>query len=198
MPPTVRIPHLESLITITFLPFQVLFHHLIELVEDIGTQMVSSGFYSIHFEQRGVLLYLHVRFWKWLQICRVSLLRTGRTTGQTSAEIRLLCVLLSAISCKAQLVCCSGCPLGFLKLIDTCPFFKYGIQCTTRFDDLSLAKLMHKQSYSGFGRIDFFSVVQHFVISLSGSLQYEWTVMAPALTKVYFILSFRVHCPHRS
>ena len=159
---------------------QVLFHHLFQqVVEDIGTQLMANGLYSIDFEQQGVLLYLHVTFWKGIQLCRVPLLRTERTTGQTPAEIRLLSVLLSAISCKAQLVCCSECTLGFLKVVDSCPFFKHGIQCTTRFDDLSAAKLMHKQSYSVFDRIDFFPVIQHLVICLSDSLQYEWTVMTP-------------------
>ena len=127
---------------------QVLFHHLFQqVVEDIGTQIMANGLYSIDFEQQGVLLYLHVTFWKGIQLCRVPLLRTERTTGQTPAGIRLLSVLLSAISCKAQLVCCSECTLGFLKVVDSCPFFKHGIQCTTRFDDLSAANLMHKQSY---------------------------------------------------
>ena len=157
---------------------------------------MANGLYSIDFEQQGVLLYLHVTFWKGLQLCRVPLLRTGRTTGQTPAEIRLLSVLLSAISCKAQLVCCSGCTLGFLKVVDSCPFFKHGIQCTTRFDDLSAAKLMHKQSYSVFGRIDFFSVIQHLVICLGGSLQYEWTVMTPELTKVSVLLCSLVLLPY--
>ena len=151
---------------------------------------MANGFYLKHFEQQGVLLYLHVIFWKGLQLCRVPLLRTGRTTGQTPAEIRLLSVLLSAISCKAQLVCCSGCTLGFLKVVDSCPIFKHGIQCTTTFDDLSAAKLMHKLSYSVFGRIDFFSVILHLVICLSSRLQYEWTVMTPELTKVSFPLCF--------
>ena len=51
---------------------------------------------------------------------------------------------------------------------------------------------MHKLSYSVFGRIDFFSVEQHLLISLGGSLQYEWTVIAPELTMVYFTLYFLV------
>ena len=175
--------------------FQVLFHHLFQqVVEDIGTQVMANGLYSIDFEQQGVLLYLHVTVWKGLQLCRVPLLRTGRTIGQTPAEIRTLSVLLSAISCKAQLVCCSGCTLGFLKVVDSCPFFKHGIQCTTRFDDLSAVK----QSYSVFGGIDFISVIQHLVICLSGSLQNEWTVMTPELTKVSVLLGFLVLSPYSS
>ena len=76
--------------TITSLQFQVIFHHLFQqLVEGIGTQIVASGLYSIDFEQQGVLLYLHVKFWKEFQLCRVSQLRIG----QTSPEIRLLSVL---------------------------------------------------------------------------------------------------------
>ena len=71
---------------------------------------MANGLYSIDFEQQGVLLYLHVTFWKGLQLCRVPQLRTGRTTGQTPAEIRLLSVLLSAISCKANLSAALGAP----------------------------------------------------------------------------------------
>ena len=45
---------------------------------------------------------------------------------------------------------------------------------------------MHKDSYSVFGRIDFFSVLQCLVICLSGTLQMEWTLFTPELTKVRF------------
>ena len=59
---------------------------------------MASGFHSISFEQQGVLFHLHEMFWKGQQQCRVSLLRNGRTTPQTSSEIHLLPVLLDAIS----------------------------------------------------------------------------------------------------
>ena len=100
-------------------------------------------------------------------------------------EFRLLYVLLSAISCKPQLVCCTGGSLDFLKLVIDCPlFFTHRVQCIARFNELSVAKLMHKQSYSVFGRIDISSVVQHLIIFLGGSLQYEGTLLASELSKV--------------
>ena len=44
--------------------------------------------------------------------------------------------------------------------------------------------IMHKPSYSEFGRIDFLSIMQFFVTCLGASLQTEWTLFAPELVMV--------------
>ena len=165
--------------------FQVLFHHIFQQINPhLGNEILTSGQYTIELEPQGVFLLLYVRFWKADRLCRVYLARTGRTTGQTSAEIRLVATLLAGISCEAELVCCSGATHGLVQLLDQMPFSRHGVQRPTLFDEIAIKKLMHKDCYSVFGRIDFFSVLQYLIICLSGSLQMEWTLFTPELTKV--------------
>ena len=79
--------------------FQALFHHIFQqIIPHLGNVLLTSGQYSVEFEPQGVFLQLYVRFWKGDRLCRVYLARTGRTTGQTSAEIRLVATLLAGIS----------------------------------------------------------------------------------------------------
>ena len=174
--------------------FQALFHHIFQqIIPHLGNEILTSGQYAVEFEPQGVFLQLYVRFWKGDRLCRVYLARTGRTTGQTSAEIRLVATLLAGISCEAELVCCSGATHGLVQLLDRTTFRRHGVQRPTLFDEIAIKKLMHKDSYSVFGRIDFFSVMQYLVICLSGTLQMEWTLFTPELTKVRFLYqrSFR-------
>ena len=130
---------------------------------------------------------MHVRFWKKDRLCRIYLLRTGRTTGRTAAELRLLSILLAAISSETNLVCCSGATQNFIQLVDNSPLTRHGVQRPTTFDDIAIKRLMHRDSYSVL-RIDFFSVLQYLVISLGGSLQMEWTLLTPELSKVSMVM----------
>ena len=162
----------------------MLFHHLFtQIVPNIGNDILTSGQFAVEFEPQGVFLLLHVRFWKGDRLCRVYLRRTGRTCGQTSAEVNHVTTLLAAISTEADLVCCSGATHGLVQLLDRSPLTRHGVQRPTIFDEIAIKKLMHKDSYSVFGRIDFFSVLQYLVVCLSGSLEMEWTLFTPELTK---------------
>ena len=78
------------------------------MLDDIGHHVVSTGFYAMEFEVRGVFLFLHLRFWKDKQLCRVVPKRTGRVLRRTSAEVALLSGLLAAIATRPSLVSCSG------------------------------------------------------------------------------------------
>ena len=163
----------------------MLFHHLFQqVVPNLGNDILTDGQYSIEFEVPGVFLLLHVRFWKKDRLCRVYLQRTGRTTGRCAAELRLLSTLLAAISSEADLVCCSGATQNFVQLVDDSPLTTHGVQRPTTFDDIAIKRLMHRDSYSVFGLIDFFSVLHYLVISLGGSLYLEWTLLTPELVKV--------------
>ena len=150
----------------------------------MGNDILTAGQYAVEFEPQGIFLHLHVRYWKGDRLCRIYLLRTGRAHGQTSAEVQLLATLLAAISSEADLVCCSGATYGLVQLLDTSPLSRHGVHRATLFDEIAIKKLMHKDSYSVFGRIDFFSVLQYLVICLSGVVQLEWSLFTPELTKV--------------
>ena len=122
---------------------------------------MADGHYAIEFHQKGLFLFVYLRFWRGEQLCRVLLRRTGRVVGQTRAELSLLSSVLAAISTRPNLVCCNGGSFDLIQLIDNSVLLPKGVQSPMRFDDLCLAKLMHKQTYSVFGRIDFFSVLKY-------------------------------------
>ena len=158
------------------------------MIPNLGNDILTDGHYSIEFEFQGVFLHMHVRFWKRDRLCRVYFLRTGRNTRRTAAELRLLSILLAAISSEANLVCCSGATQKFIQLVDNSPLTRHGVQGPTTFDDIAIKRLMHRDSCSVFGRIDFFSVLQYLVISLGGSLQLEWTLLTPEMSKVSMVM----------
>ena len=164
--------------------FQVSFHHIfVQMLVDIGHHVVSTSFYAVEFEVKGVFLFLHLRFWKDKQLCRVLLKRTGRVLGRTSAEVVLLSGLLAAISTRPSLVSCSGCSWELVQLVDNISLFPLAIQSPKRFEELSFQKLMNKRTHCFFGRIDFVSVLQYLVVFLGGSLSLEFVLLAPELSK---------------
>ena len=82
------------------------------------------------------------------------------------------------------LVSCTGATHRTIVLLDQCPYANYGIQSPPHFEELSLKTLMHKKVFSVFGKIDFFSVLQFIVVCLGSSLDLDWVLMSPELSKV--------------
>ena len=127
---------------------------------------------------------MFIRFWRKDELCRVFLKRTGRVLGQSAAELSLISDVLAVFSRGTNIVSCSGCSLETIQKVDSSPYSKHGLQHPLRFEDFSIARLMHKESYSVFGRIDFHSVLKYLIIFLGGSLDCDWTLMTPVLAKV--------------
>ena len=150
--------------------------------------MVASGEYSLEFVKQGVFLLVFIRFWRNGELCRVYLKRTGRVLSQSSAELSLISHVMAALSTSPNLVCCSGSTLETIQLVDNSPYSKYGLQRPLRFEDFSIARLMHRESYSVFGRIDFHSVLRYLIVFLGGCLDCDWTLMTPVLAKVIILL----------
>ena len=176
---------------------QVIFHHMfVSGMEDIANAISSFGSYSIEFEEKHRFCYLSLRFWKDDHLCKVVVTRFGRTVEFPKGHIAALSRVLSLVSGEPDLVSLSGCTSEVFELVDKCAIFKKGIHYPFRFDQLDLARLMHKESLSVFGRVDFFNVLEHLIVSLSGSLEQTWTLDTPELAKVIIILGFlvRVHC----
>ena len=149
---------------------------------------MAAGEYSLEFVKQGVFLLVFIRFWRKDELCRVFLKRTGRVLGQSSAELCLIADVMAALSTSPNIVSCSGCSLETIQLVDNSPYFEYGLQRPLRFEDFSIARLMHKESYSVFGRIDFHSVLKYLVVFLGGCLDCDWTLMTPVLAEVGFYL----------
>ena len=156
----------------------------LQTIHDIGTYVVASGEYALEFVTQGVFRFVYIRFWKKDELCGVFLKRTGRVLGQTSAELCLISSVMAAFSTRPNLVCCSGSTLEIIRLVDNSAYSKHGLQRPLRFDNFSIAKLMHEQSYIVFGRIDFHSVLQYLIILLGGCLDCNWTLLTPVLANV--------------
>ena len=151
---------------------------------DIGDQVLAMEAFSIEYEEQGQFIYVHIQFWKGEDLCKVKLCRFGQTVPFPTGHIGALSRVMSAITKRPNLVSCSGCPQDILRSLDKSSLFNRGIQQSFRFSELDLARLMHRDMYSVFGRIDFFSVLEHLILSLSGSLTERWTLDAPELVKV--------------
>ena len=159
-------------------------------MRDVASHVIASGEYSLEFIKQGVCLLVFVRFWRKDELCRVFLKRTGRVLGQSSAELGLISNVMAAVSTSPNIICCSGSSLEKIHLFDNSPYCEHGLQCPFRFEDFSIASLMHKESYSVFGRIDFHSVLKYLIVFLGGCLDCDWTMMTPILAKVRSCLVF--------
>ena len=134
---------------------------------------------------------MSVRFWKGDVLCRVTINRFARTVPHPTGFFGAFSRLLSVISPQSGLVCVSGCPVEVFHTFDESPFFTRGVQYPFRFDEFELPRVMHRQNFSVFGRVDFFAVLEHLVSSLRGALYQSWTLETPELVKVrYFFLVF--------
>ena len=153
-------------------------------MKDIRLHVVESGEYSLEFVKQGVFLLVFIRFWRKNELCRVFLKWTGRVLGQSAAELQLISDVMAVFSTSPNIVCCSGSTLETIQAVDNSPFSEHGLQRPLRFADFSIARLMHKESYSVFGRIDFHSVLQYLFIFLGGCLDCDWTLLTPVLSKV--------------
>ena len=127
---------------------------------------------------------MSVKYWNQLELCRVYVCRSSLPATDVTGELGSLARLLSAVSTRPDMVACSGCPVEFAKTIDQSEYFTQGVQSCFRFEHLSLARLMHKTSYSVFGHKDFFSVLQALMVSLGGSLAEDWVMRHPELARV--------------
>ena len=157
--------------------------------DDIGQYVVADSQYAIEFELRGIFLFLHIRYWRDYQLCRVLVKRTVRVVGQTAAELGLLSSLFAAMSTRANLLCSSRCSPVFVQLLDNCDLFPLALQIFKRFEDISLPKLMHKGSYNVLGQIDFFSVFKYLIVYLGGSLDLQCVLLASELAKVGIVIT---------
>ena len=127
---------------------------------------------------------MSVKYWKQLELCRVYVCRSSLPATDVTGELGSLARFLSAVSTRPDMVACSGCPVDIAKTINQSEYFTQGVQSCFRFEHLSLARLMHKTSYSVFGHIDFFSVLQALMVSLGGSLVEDWVMRHPELVRV--------------
>ena len=151
---------------------------------DVANQISTLQCFALEFEDQGPNRFMPVRFWKGQYLCRIVACRSGLPTTDLVGELGSMARLLSAISTKADVVACSGCPSDLIRTIDEIPTSVRAVQSCFRFNHFNLSKLMHERNYSVFGHIDFFSVLRGLVISLGGSTDEDWVQRSPVLAKV--------------
>ena len=173
-------------------PFQAIFQHIFNSVMggDVAEQIMTQQCFGIEFESKGVYRYMSARFWRGTELCRVYICRSSLPSPDLAGELGSLSRLLSVASTRCEIVACSGCPADLIRVVDCSEFFTCGVQSCFRFESLSLQYLMHKSSYSVSGHLDFFSVLQALLVSLGGSLNEEWALRSPELSKVNSLLTF--------
>ena len=158
-------------------------------MEDIAEQVTSEQCFALEFERQKAFRFMSVRFWKGTELCRVFVCRSALPSADLTGELGCLACLLSVTSTRIDIVASSGEPAGLIQTLNQSPYFNRGIQTCFRFDSLDLPDLMHKQSYSVFGKIDFFSVLQALLVSLGNSQAETWALKSPNLSRVSSLLS---------
>ena len=68
-----------------------------QMLDDLGQYVVANGYYAIEFQQKGVVFFIHLRFWRENHLFCVLIKRTGRVGGLVEADVGLLSSLLAAI-----------------------------------------------------------------------------------------------------
>ena len=154
------------------------------MMEDIANQIVASLHYGIEFERRGTNRLMSICFWKGAKFCRVYVCRSGLSGTGLTEELGSLSRLLSVVSTAPDIVAISGCPVDLIRTVDKHPSYPRGVQSCFRFESLDLRALMHKSSYSVFGHLDMFAVLQRLLVSLGGSLTEDWISDSTELVRV--------------
>ena len=133
-------------------------------MRNIADQITAEQCFSVEFKEVDSYRFMSVRYWKNNVLSRVFVCRSGLLTTGISGEFESSSRLLSVTSPRRDLVACSGSPANLIRSIDLSEHFTRGVQSCHRFEHLSLQTLMHKSSYSVFGRIDFFSTLQALLV----------------------------------
>ena len=150
----------------------------------MAEQIAATQCVGLEYERAGVNRLMSVRFWKGDSLCKVFVCRSGLPTLDLTGELGSLSRFLSVVSTKADVVACSGCPVEMICIIDRCALFSRAVQSCFRFEHLDLQTMMHKHTYSVFGRIDFFSVLKSLLVSLGSATGEDWVMQSPELAQV--------------
>ena len=154
-------------------------------MEDIAEQVTSAQHFSIEFEDSGTDRLMFLRYWRETKLCTIFICRSALPAADLYGELGSLSRLLSVVSTDPDIVACSGCSVDYIRTIDQHHHsYSRGTQSCYRFESLDLQLLMHKFTYSVFGRIDMFSVLQCLLVSLGGSVTEDWVLESPELTRV--------------
>ena len=153
-------------------------------MSDLAEQIATTQCFGIEFENVGLNRLMSVRFWKGDSLCRVFVCRSGLPSTDLTGELGSLSRLLSVVSTKADIVACSDCPVELIKTIDHSDLFSRAVQSCFRFEHLRRDTMMHKPTYSVFGRIDFFSVLKSLMVSLGAATGEDWVLQSPDLAQV--------------
>ena len=155
--------------------FQGLLHHLfLEMIKHVSTVIAREGKYSIEFSVSSHRRTLSLCFWEGKRLVCLPMLHCGRDVPPTKSYIDLVSRLLSAISGDATIICCGGSSADFVKVLDTSPGRRAGVQYLFSLTPVQFERLLHKPSFSVMGRIDMCSMLRALLLRLNGLLDERW------------------------
>ena len=92
--------------------------------------------------------------------------KTGRVQGQTQAELKLMAHVKGAFSTGPHVISVTASTVQTVQYLDHSTFSEYSVQNPARLRAAIKGALMHKNNSSVFGKIEFFGVLHHLVVSL--------------------------------
>ena len=155
--------------------FQTIFQYIFNCsMCDLAERIASTQCFVLEFENVGINWLMSVKFWKGDSLCRVFICRSGLLSTDLNRELG---------------VACSECPVELIQTIDHSDYLSRAVQSCFRFEHLRLQTMMHKPTYSLFGRIDFFSVLKSLIVSLGAATGEDWVLQSPDLAQVSILHS---------
>ena len=110
---------LPDVITFSFFPFQIIFHHIFSCaIADISSHVSATGLYSLEFEKKGMFGLVYVWYWKSASLVRVYLCRYKLMLEHTAGIVNSISRVLSVLSSKRKVVSVSGCPVELVQTLD--------------------------------------------------------------------------------
>ena len=119
LPHFLRLFFLSSLAKFSiYFPFQAVFQHVFNCaMSDIADHISTSQCFALEFEDEGASRFMSLRYWKGQHLCRVVICHSGLPTTDLTGELVSLTRILSAVSTKADIVACFGCPPDLVRTL---------------------------------------------------------------------------------
>ena len=131
---------------------------------------------------------MYIRYWKDDTLIRILLCRFACIGEYPKGHLGCIARIMSAISCRPDIVSVTGCPLSLLELLMKSSFCEKGIMRPLRIDSVQFTSLLLHPTPCVFANIDFYSVLQYLVVFLGGARQQPWILESPELLKVIFYI----------
>ena len=157
-----------------------------ELMRHIVDVDSKEGVLSVEFKSSAVRRSLCLCFWDGKNLVTMALNHCSRDVHVVKGNVSMVGQLLSVVSTGPTIVCCGGADSDYIKVLDSDPMRKAGVQYPFSLNPVQVEKLTHKPSFSVTGKIDIFSLLRSLLVRLSVMLDAPWVQSTRYLRKVGF------------